>query len=244
MTIASLNLSAAHPSWHTCLQQALRRLNPSYLKILLQSHTWLPGPDKIFNAFSLPLPHVKYVLFGESPYPRQASANGFAFWDAAVTELWSPKGLSKQVNRATSLRNMLKMLLIAEGALTPDNCSQAAIARLDKRSFVDTGNALFNNFIQRGFLLLNATPVLNVNTPHKDARAWRPFTQLILNHLLNEQPNVSLILLGRIAREIDPLISCTSKQKLYAEHPYNLSFISNPVIRHFFSTLHLLKRPH
>ena len=60
-------------------------------------------------------PQVNYVLFGES-LPRRASANGYAFWDAAVKIMVS-FGNSKTVNRATSLLNILKMLLIAEGCL-------------------------------------------------------------------------------------------------------------------------------
>ena len=48
----------------------------------------------------------------------QIFANGYAFWDAAVNELWSDNGLSKAVNRATSLRNFIKMLLVTEGALS------------------------------------------------------------------------------------------------------------------------------
>src|SRR5438128_2360838 len=111
------NLNSVHSSWNECLQRAVARLNSTYLETLAQSTTWLPGPNKIFNAFTLPIEKVNYVLFGESPYPRRESANGYAFWDAAVQELWSETGLSKRVNRATSLRNILKMLLVAEGAL-------------------------------------------------------------------------------------------------------------------------------
>src|SRR5690348_6563289 len=96
----SLNLNTVDNSWKSCITDALNQLDPQYLEKLLQNEHWLPGPDKIFNAFSLPVDKVNYVLFGESPYPRAHSANGYAFWDAAVAELWSPTGLSKPVNRA------------------------------------------------------------------------------------------------------------------------------------------------
>src|SRR5262245_7286900 len=113
-------------------------MDSSYISSLARSSNWLPGPNSIFNAFSLPLDHVNYVLFGESPYPRQESANGYAFWDASVNELWSATGLSKKVNRATSMRNILKMLLIAEGLLDKQQTSQEAIARIDKTHLVQT----------------------------------------------------------------------------------------------------------
>src|SRR5438477_1070015 len=98
------NLKIVHPTWHKCLQQGLNLLDKPYLQQISASDDWLPGPDKVFNAFSQPFDNVNYVLFGESPYPRRESANGYAFWDQAVHELWSATGFSKKVNRATSLR--------------------------------------------------------------------------------------------------------------------------------------------
>src|SRR5690349_3968920 len=117
MKQAHFSMASVHPSWQSCLHSALQSMDKAYLDALASTPDWLPGPDKIFNAFSLPVSKVNYLLFGESPYPRAASANGYAFWDAAVSDLWSPQGLSKKVNRATSLRNFLKMLLVAEGLL-------------------------------------------------------------------------------------------------------------------------------
>lgn len=242
MTIYPFDLNPVHPSWQECLQKGIHQIDTNYLHQLSLSMDWLPGPGKVFNAFSLPMHKVNYVLFGESPYPRKESANGFAFWDAAVHELWSETGLNKKVNRATSLRNILKMLLIAEGVIDKNNSSQEIIARLNKQSFVQTNDALFANFIQQGFLLLNATPVLQVNgSPLKDARAFQPFMRELLDCLLQHRPQVKLILLGRIANTIDSLIPNINVDKLYAEHPYNISFITNQTVIDFFKPLHLLK---
>jgi uracil-DNA glycosylase len=238
----SFNLKVVDPSWRECLTQGLQALDPAYLKHLMRSNDWLPGPEKIFNAFSLPLSKVNYVLFGESPYPRRESANGYAFWDAAINELWSPTGFSKKTNRATSMRNILKMLLIAEGALKPPHYTQSDIANLSKQPFVHTNQELFTNLLQQGFLLLNATPVLQADSPRKDARAWLPFTQKILTCLIQQRPQVKFILLGQIANTIDQLIPHPHLEKLYAEHPYNVSFITNPKVIRFFQPLHLLRR--
>jgi uracil-DNA glycosylase len=236
------DLSVAHPSWHDCLQKGISKIEPDYLNHLAQSADWIPEPAKVLNAFSLPIHKVNYVLFGESPYPRKESANGFAFWDASVNELWSETGLSKKVNRATSFRNILKMLLIAEGVIHKNNSSQEVIAALDKKSLVQTNDALFANLLQHGFLLLNATPILQANgKPQKDARAFQPFIRELLDCLLRQRPQVKLILLGRIANLIDNLIPELSVDKLYAEHPYNISFITNQKVIDFFKPLHLLK---
>ncbi|TAK74335.1 MAG: uracil-DNA glycosylase [Gammaproteobacteria bacterium] len=245
MTTYPFNFSRVHPSWKECLHRGLSHVDPTYLNKLAQSTDWLPGPDNIFNAFSQPLDHVHYVLFGESPYPRRESANGYAFWDAAVKELWSPTGLSKKVNRATSLRNIFKMLLIAEGLLNPSHSGQEEIAKINKSSLVKTNDDFFHHLLKKGFLLLNATLVLQPHgSPQQDARAWYPFTREILFCLLNKQSQMKFILLGRIAHTIDQLINHQPHlEKLHAEHPYNCSFITNFKVIDFFRPLHLLRQP-
>lgn len=236
------NLDYADISWQHCLQRGLQKLDSDYVTQLNQCKNWLPGQEKIFNAFTLPLDQVNYVLFGESPYPRCESANGYAFWDAAVTELWSESGFSKKVNRATSLRNILKMLLVAEGLLDKNDISQKAIAKINKKNLVHTNKEFFSNLLKQGFLLLNATPVLQAGPPRKDAEAWQPFIKELLDCLLQARPQTQFILLGRIANTLGPLIPEWVTQKLYAEHPYNLSFITQQKILDFFKPLHLLRK--
>lgn len=238
----SFNFDAVDPSWHSCLKKALDKMDMEYLNHLYSSPHWLPRHAKIFNAFSLPVDKVNYILFGESPYPRAESANGYAFWDEAVTHLWSETGLSKQVNRATSLRNIIKMLLVAEGFLYPNHTTQPDIAKVDKTDLITTNHELFTNFLNHGFLLLNATLVLQPTQVRKDAIAWQPFIKYILDFLLNERPNIQLILFGNIANIIDTLIDNNNINKLYSEHPYNLSFIHNQKVIDFFKQLHLLHK--
>lgn len=241
MTTSPFQLKNVHSSWHACIRQALSKMDANYINQLMHSTDWLPGPTNIFNAFSIPFDEVRYILIGESPYPRAQSANGYAFWDAAVNELWSPSGLSKTVNRATSMRNILKMLLLAEGLLSKNNLSQEAIAKIDKETLVKTNQAFFENLIQHGFLLLNASLVLQAHAPAKDAKVWQPFIHDVLNYIIEKKPTVTLILLGRIANTIDELIDHQEINRLYAEHPYNLSFITNKNVLEFFRPLHLLR---
>jgi uracil-DNA glycosylase len=235
------NLEFVHPSWHDCLTHALEQMAPQYLEKLHSTQSWLPGPHKIFGAFSLPVNQVNYLLFGESPYPREASANGYAFWDADVKDLWSPDGMSKKVNRATSLRNIMKMLLVAEGLLTPPLLSQEAIAALDKTHLVKTNAELFSNLLNHGFLLLNASLVLHNEHVKKDAVAWHPFLKCVIDFLLQKRPHIRLILLGKIANIIEKLLPPVPIDKLCAEHPYNHSFITNTAVLNFFQPLHLLR---
>lgn len=234
------NLTNVDRSWHLLLEEAMQQISPTYLTTLSKNKDWLPGPAKIFSAFSLPLSQTKYILFGESPYPRASSANGYAFWDAAVTHLWSETGLTKPVNRATSLRHIIKMLLIAEGLLYPHKTTQADIAHIDKTNLVQTNTELFQHFLAKGFLLLNATPVLREGEVKYDAKIWLPFLTHLLSHVLTKQPTIQLILLGKIAQIIEPIISSFHVNTLIAEHPYNLSFIHNQKVIEFFRPLHLL----
>jgi uracil-DNA glycosylase len=231
-----LNIESTHPEWHDLLTNALHEIHPEYRKQLQFEHSWLPGPKQLFAAFRQPLSATRFILLGESPYPRVQSANGYAFWDANVGSLWSSSGLSKEVNRATSLRNMLKMLLHARGDLKND-FSQEAIALLDKTNLISTASQLFTAFIQRGFLLLNASLVYSEGKVPYHARQWQPFMHYLLNQLADSHPNLRLILFGKIAANIPESVRF---QRLTAEHPYNISFITNSQVLDFFKPLDLL----
>lgn len=230
----------SHPQWYPIIEDALNCMDADYLMQLLKNTVWLPGSDSLFSALSMPLANVKYVLMGESPYPRAHSANGYAFWDQAVQALWSDTGLSKQVNTATSLRNIIKMLLKARGDLGED-CSQSAIAQIDKNSLVQTATQFFTGMMNKGILLLNASLVYEARKVPYHARHWRPFMQSLLEQLAVALPQTELILLGKIA---DVIPTTSLKVGLRAEHPYNLSFISNSDVLQFFNPLDLLSYEH
>lgn len=228
-----------HPEWRPLINSALKSVSGHYLQDLSTSAQWLPGMSKLFNAFSLPLSKTRYILLGESPYPRQQSANGYAFWDGAVDTLWSDSGLSKAVNRATSLRNFIKMLLVAGNHLNSDT-SQKAISRLSKQAWISTIEQLFTNLLSKGFLLLNASLVLSERPVNQDAKAWRPFLAELLTQLAEARPDITVLLFGRIAEKIAPI--CPPQLALLcAEHPYNISFIHNLSVVKFFAPLDLLK---
>ena len=228
-----------HPEWTPLVEDCLDHVDGDYLAQLNDGQAWLPGMTSLFNAFSIPLSETHTLLLGESPYPRIQSANGFAFWDAAVDGLWSDKGLSKQVNRATSLRNFIKMLLHAEGLLDND-FSQSTIAQINKSGLVSSIDQLFKNCLNRGFLLLNSSLVLSSRPMRYDAKAWQPFIIRLLALISETKPDIKLLLFGRIAQDIHK--HCPKQLSiLQAEHPYNISFINNPDVLKFFAPLHLLK---
>ena len=249
-------LELAHPSWRPALKRGLEALaeaEPDYLP-KLAADVYLPTQGRMFSAFAQPLDKVRYVLVGEGPYPREQSATGVCFMDGAVELLWSEKGLSKQVNRATSLRNFMKMLLVADGMLSVENASGDAIAPVSLKAralgspFIQTLTELQANLTRHGFLLLNAALVFRPHVPPvKEAKAWQPFLQTVLRTLAEhadreriEPP--TLVLWGKIAEQLHALEVVNAFPKAVSEHPYNLSFIANETMQKLFKPMHLLQR--
>jgi len=241
--------SGVHDDWRPLLIDALATLEHNYLQALINDDSWLPGIDHLLAAFRRDLDGVRYLLIGESPYPRLESANGIAFYDAAVGSLWSEHGLSKAVNRATSLRNIMKTALLAEGHLQRDSegkISQQAIAAIDRGGLVETLGELFDNLHSAGFLMLNATPVLHPQRkPAREARYWQDFLERLLEMIAQQAPvQVTLLLWGKVAKLIEAMPASSNYRKLVCEHPYNISFIDNPGMQKLFTELSILQTPH
>ncbi len=51
-------------------ESALEKVDPAYIKQLEKSPDWLPGPEKIFSAFSLPM--IKLTMFYSENHPIHA----------------------------------------------------------------------------------------------------------------------------------------------------------------------------
>jgi uracil-DNA glycosylase len=241
-------LARAHPSWQAHLLaglHAVQQANPAYLSQLAAGH-YLPTEQRLFAAFAQPLQDARYVLVGEGPYPRAESATGVCFMDGAVGGLWCAEGLSKPVNRATSLRNFMKMLLVAEGKLNADNTGGTAIAPIAataaNEGMVETLADVQRNLLRHGFLLLNAALVFRPEVkPAIEARAWLPFLRTVLGALSEQQPLPTLILWGKIAEQLQSLPETERFPQLLSEHPFNLSFIRHAGMQSLFGPMRLLR---
>ncbi|HTD02358.1 uracil-DNA glycosylase [Undibacterium sp.] len=249
-------LTLVHPSWLPAVHAglaAMQAMDPAYLPSLIDGE-FLPNGGRLFAAFSLPVAGVRHVLIGEGPYPREESATGVCFMDGAVRELWSQEpdgGLSKKVNRATSLRNFIKMLLVADGKLAVENTAGTAMAEISAQArqpdsgMIQTLPELQDNLHRRGFLLLNASLVFRASVaPAKDAKAWIPFLRRILDTLYEQHQAAGslpqLVLWGKIAEQVKQVEVSGQFPHIAAEHPYNLSFIGNQGMHAFFGPMHLL----
>ncbi|VXC76439.1 uracil-DNA glycosylase [Massilia sp. 9I] len=243
-------LDRADASWRPILEaglQAVASADPAYLPALA-ADDYLPTECRIFAAFAQPLEKVKHVLVGEGPYPRAESATGVCFMDGAVGELWSETGLSKPVNRATSLRNFMKMLLVANGQLQAEDTGGSAMAPVAQQArtpgsgVTQTLAQLQDRLLGHGFLLLNAALVFRKHVPPAiDARAWQPFLQTVLAALASQPQPPTLVLWGKIAEQLKKLPETARLPQIHAEHPYNLSFIQHKGMQELFGPMELLR---
>ncbi len=233
-------ISKAHPSWHPILEEAYGALDRDYRHFLENDRGYFPDKSNFLNAFTLPLSQTRYILFGQDPYPRRESAIGYAFIDGKVNNIFSKTGLSKEVNRATSLRNFIKMLLVLEGKLDEDR-SQEAIAKIDKIGMIQTADELRKNFEKSGVMLLNTALIFtDKKESKKHIKAWKPFMQSLLGAIKDE--GIELILFGKMADLLGKFEQTQGMVKHTMPHPYNLSFIDDTTVHRLFSSMHLLWR--
>jgi len=231
-----------HHSWKEILKRAYDQLDLEYRVFLEKDNTFFPDRKNYLNAFgTLPKEEVKYVLFGQDPYPRRESAGGYAFIDEKVTTLFSDKGLSKEVNRATSLRNFIKMALLARGDITVDDTSQTAISRIDKTALIESICQLRINFEKNGVLLLNTSLIFtDKKSSSRHVKSWRPFMHSLLNDLRVNAPK--LILFGAHAQALKKSLPLESFETIEVEHPYNHTFIYNEKVLNLFRPMNLLEK--
>ena len=237
-----LEFNGVDASWEPILLPALEALEGEYREWLLAGEGYIPVRERILAAFSTLKPQqVRYILFGQDPYPRRESAIGYAFIDGRVKEIFTPTGLSREVNRATSLRNFIKMVLVAEGLLDPSDTSQEAIAALEKNGLISSMDELRRNFERAGVLLLNTALVFeNKESSRRHIRAWQSFVDSLLEKMASCRP--SMILFGTHAKAVKKLRGVGSMKTLELEHPYNHTFVVNPSAHELFGPMHLLRR--
>ena len=230
------------PVWEPILLPALEALDAPYRAFVMAGEGYIPASDRLLSAFSTLRPEqVRYILFGQDPYPRAESAIGYAFIDGRVERIFSPTGLDSRINRATSLRNFVKMALVADGRLDAEDTSQAAIAALDKHDLIDTMDALRVNFERSGVLLLNTALLFTDKEDSKrHIKAWQGFVETLLQGMAAWNP--TLILFGTHAKAIEKLPATHGMKKIALEHPYNTTFVTNQTAHALFGPMALFKK--
>jgi uracil-DNA glycosylase len=233
-------LTNIHPSWKEIVSSSLLSLDKKYLNFLEKDKNYFPNKNNFLNAFkTLSLDKTKYILFGQDPYPRKESAGGYAFIDMKVTTLFAPNGgFSKEVNKATSLRNMMKMFLFCDGKLK-DDFSKDAIKKIDTKNYINYIEELKQNFEKNGVLLLNTALIFTSKEDTKyHTNMWKPFIKTLLQKITNH--DIKLILFGNISKKIAKFESAKRFENIKLPHPYNISFITDKKVHKLFCKMNLL----
>lgn len=232
-------------SWQKIVEYAYAGLSVEYREFLKRDEGYFPDYSSFLNVFkTLSLEKTRYILFGQDPYPREHSACGYAFIDANVKTIFGEKGFSKEVNRATSLRNFLKMLLLSDGYLKREDLTQEAISKIDKSGLINSIDELRVNFERSGVLLLNTALVFTYKEDTKlHVKEFRAFMQRLLNQLVRS--DIELILFGNVAKDIKKVLpSSLEFQTVETLHPYNVGFIADKRVQEFFKPFALLCKEH
>ena len=231
-----------HGSWQESIHAAYNSLSEGYRSYLEQDQGYFPSQKQYLNAFkTLPREKVRYILFGQDPYPREESAIGYAFIDGKVKDIFSDTGLSKEVNRATSLRNFIKMALVARGDISAKETTQEVIVQVDKSALIESIGELKDNFERNGVLLLNTALIFSSKAESRShIKAWRPFVERLLGEMREVDP--TLILFGTHAKALKKLKGIEDFHTIELEHPYNHTFISNPKALKLFAPMNLLAK--
>ena len=216
-------LLPAHESWHSLLLDALGNMDGDFLHRLNTNRNWLPGVEKCFAAFAVPRNRVRVVWLGESPYPRQESAAGISFYDAAIGPVFRPDGkLTTQINKTTSLRNILKAWFIAIDRLQIDRTKSCHIGCMNKEGLITNLRELFCRGERAGWLWLNAGLSLRTDgTASKRAQieAWRPLIRCVLQDV--SRRGATTVLLGKFSERFQ----CLVNDPQIAPHPCMEPFV-------------------
>jgi uracil-DNA glycosylase len=79
--------------------------------------------------------------------------------------------------------------------------------------------------------------------PALEARYWQPFLERLLALIAERAAApVTLLLWGKIARQIEAIPTSSGYRKLACEHPYNLSFLDNAQMQALFHELAPLRK--
>ena len=216
-------LQPVHVSWRNFLREQLQNLDEAFVEELEADPAWFPGADRCLAAFSVPRCDVCVVWLGESPFPRRESATGLSFQDGAVNELFREDGrLSVQINRATSLRNMLKAWFVATDRLAVGRTSSDHVKCMDRRRLVASLDEVFYRGQQSGWLWLNAGLSLRPVRPKRaQIQMWEQLVRAVLSDVSARGARV--VLMGRYAERF----AAVSGDPLVSVHPCREAFIAN-----------------
>lgn len=169
-------LAPVHESWRACLAdhgEALVKIAGFLNSQRAAVRDFLPAPDQVMRALSVPLPEVRVLILGQDPYPTPGHAVGLAF---SVAPHVSPVPASLR-NIFTELSDDIAVPIPDSGDLTP---------------WTDQGVLLLNR-------VLTVTP--GAAGSHR-GRGWEGITLAVVRELVRVSPGFVSVLWGNSAAQV------------------------------------------
>ena len=157
-----------------------------------------PKKDDIFRAFNyFNFNELKIVVLGQDPYHQSGQAHGLSF------------SVNKDIKIPPSLKNIYKEI--------------ASDLELE----LDLTDNIFNHgfleeWAKQGILLLNTSLTVVESKPNSHSKWWRPITNQIIKHIVENNENIIFMLWGNNAKKIKKLFSEQILKRHYfleATHP-------------------------
>ena len=155
-----------------------------------------PPKQDIFRAFNyFNFEELKVVVLGQDPYHQFGQAHGLSF------------SVNKGVKIPPSLKNIYKEIVNDLGLVANP---------------LEFSHGNLEHWAQQGILLLNTSLTVIESKPNSHSKMWRPITNLIIKHIVENSENVIFMLWGNNAKKIKKLFREELIDKHYfleATHP-------------------------
>jgi uracil-DNA glycosylase len=178
-----LRADLLHPEWAQALEparEAMIALDDFLVAEREAGREFLPSPDDIFRAFSLPVSTTRVVIVGQDPYPTPGHARGLAF------------SVGRDVRPLPrSLANIYRELADDSGVVTP--------AHGDLSAWCNQGVLVLNRVLTVQSGLANS---------HR-GRGWEVITDTAMSALVTAAAPLVAILWGKDAARLRPLLGAT-----------------------------------
>ena len=213
--------------WRADVAEWLETVDDRFLKAL-EGNDWWPGIDKCLVAFSGNV-RPRVVWLGESPYEGEDRATGLSFLDGTVGAIFRGDAFDVAVNKAASLRNILKAWCIADDRLEDGQTNREYVHAMRKDGLAQQITEVFQHGVENGWLWLNSG--LSVGGPLvKSAHlcGWWPFVSRVIASA--SDANAKVVLLGSWAKTYR---SDVADNELLVEstHPRNEAFLEDASVR-------------
>ena len=215
--------------WRDHVAEWLDAVDERFLETL-EADVWWPGVDSCLKAFTGDVcPRV--VWLGESPYEGEGRATGLSFLDGTVGALFCGDALDASINKATSLRNILKAWFRADCRLHEGCTNKEHVQAMRKDGLAQQLNEVFEHGIKYGWLWLNAGLSIG-GSLDKSAHVcgWRPFVSRAIASA--SEVNATVVLLGDWAKTYRSDVAA-ERPLVEAPHPRNESFVEDASMREF-----------